>query len=124
MAHIVNLCHISTTHVCPLSRVFPHLAISHKGQLVVKREYNSQRTTEPEDFNACAIDHFPTHRFGHKYDLALRETLIHTPMPGLAEGAGTLPRFRSETGTFIGLAGSIDSRIIDGGFLESQVEID
>jgi hypothetical protein len=80
----------------------------------------SSASTEPEDFNVCINDQFPTHEFGHKYDIALREILFQTPMPGLEPGLGALPRIRSELGPFIGLAGTIDARLFEGGYLESQ----
>jgi hypothetical protein len=38
----------------------------------------------------------------------------------LGAGIGALPRSRSEIGTFVGLAGSIDARAISGGFESSQ----
>ena len=47
-------------------------------------------------------------------------TLEQTPVPGLGPGFGAMPRFRSEVGPFIGLAGSIDGRVIDGGLSELQ----
>ena len=37
-------------------------------------------------------------------------------MPGLGPGFGAMPRFRSEVGPFVGLSGSIDGRVVDGGF--------
>ncbi len=49
-------------------------------------------------------------------------TLEQTPVPGLGPGFGANPRFRSEVGPFIGLAGSIDGRVIDGGLSEMQTD--
>jgi hypothetical protein len=46
----------------------------------------------------------------------LAEVVAQTPIPGLGAGLGTLPRFRSEVGPFVGLAGLVDARWIDGGF--------
>jgi len=43
-----------------------------------------------------------------------------TPVPSLGPGLGAMPRFRSEVGPFIGLAGVIDGRAIDGGFTPSD----
>ena len=45
-----------------------------------------------------------------------REVLGPTPVPGLGPGLGSMPRFRAEVGTFIGFAGAIDLRGVDGGF--------
>lgn len=82
--------------------------------------YISTASTEPYDFNVCTHNQFSAHDFGNKYDIALRETLIQTPMPSLDTGLGSLPRFRNEVGSFIGLVGSLDTRIIDGGLLDTQ----
>ena len=41
-------------------------------------------------------------------------------MPGLGPGLGAMPRFRSELGRFIGLAGMIDGRHISSGFTGSE----
>jgi len=48
------------------------------------------------------------------------QTLAATPVPSLGPGLGAMPRSRSEVGPFVGLAGSIDLRGIDGGFVDSQ----
>ena len=41
-------------------------------------------------------------------------------MPGLGPGLGAMPRFRSELGRFMGLAGMIDGRTISSGFAGSE----
>ena len=51
---------------------------------------------------------------------ALEETLLPTPVPGLGPGLGAQPRARSEVGVFTGLAGIIDARNVNGGFVPSQ----
>jgi hypothetical protein len=50
----------------------------------------------------------------------LGEVLGQTPIPGLGPGPGALPRFRSEIGAFLGLAGAFDGRWIDAGFTPSK----
>jgi hypothetical protein len=50
----------------------------------------------------------------------LGEVLGQTPIPGLGPGLGALPRFRSEIGPFLGLAGAIDGRWLDAGFTPSK----
>src|SRR5690242_6273990 len=50
----------------------------------------------------------------------LGEVLGQAPIPGLGPGLGALPRFRSEIGPFLGLAGAIDGRWLDGGFTPSN----
>ena len=57
-----------------------------------------------------------------RYRPAFGETLRPTPLPGLTPGLGALPRFRSELGPFIGMAGSIDGRGVSGGFEASQTK--
>jgi hypothetical protein len=42
--------------------------------------------------------------------------VLQMPVPGLGPGVGELPRFRAEIGPFIGAAGSLDLRYLDGGF--------
>ena len=53
------------------------------------------------------------------YLAAMGEVLRPTPVPSLGPGLGAMPRFRSEVGPFVGLAGVIDGRAIDGGFTPS-----
>ena len=44
------------------------------------------------------------------------EIVRSTPVPGLGEGLGSLPRFQAEVGPFIGVAGSLELRYIEDGF--------
>jgi len=75
---------------------------------------------EPDDFNVCTQNHIPQVIGNNKFKLPLIKVLAHTPIPGLGTGIGEYPRFRSEMGGFVGLAGSIDIRMVDGGFLDFQ----
>ncbi|MFV1984575.1 MAG: hypothetical protein ACC657_13615 [Thiohalomonadales bacterium] len=77
-------------------------------------------SAEPNNFNVCTQNQFSQLNTNHRYDILLGDVLIHTPIPGLSDGAGSLPRFRSEIGFFLGLSGFIDTRIIDDGFLDFQ----
>jgi hypothetical protein len=78
----------------------------------------------PDAFDVCRNDKLPA----REPDLRplpqqrpfFAATLEQTPVPGLGPGFGAMPRFRSELGPFIGLAGSIDGRVVDGGFSELQ----
>lgn len=88
--------------------------------------YTPSATMRPDDLNVCEHNHFPQQftditQVG-KYAAPLTESMIHTPIPGLGTELGSLPRFRSEVGPFIGLAGSLDVRLTEGGFFESQNE--
>ena len=79
-----------------------------------------------DDFNICKSVTFPDLGVGQgtgkqgAYKLVLAEVLLDTPVPGLGPGLGALPRARSELGPFIGLAGALDARAVDGGFVPSQ----
>jgi hypothetical protein len=79
---------------------------------------------EPDAFNVCRNDKFPNRdpalRAQSEHRDLLAATLYNTPVPSLGPGLGALPRFRSEIGPFIGLAGMIDSRAVNGGFDSSQ----
>jgi len=77
-------------------------------------------SVEPEDFNVCTQNQFPQLFDKKEYISLLAEVLIQTPIPGLGNGLGELPRFRSEIGSFIGLAGSLSARTVDGGYLAFQ----
>jgi hypothetical protein len=92
---------------------------------------NSTAPLDADDFDICKNVTFPARE--EKYTkadaenaaargerAALEETLLQTPVPGLGPGLGAQPRARSEVGVFTGLAGSIDARNIDGGFVPSQ----
>jgi hypothetical protein len=80
--------------------------------------------SEPDTFNVCRNNQFPQRAPGLRaqpeYRALLATTLFNTPVPGLGPGLGALPRSRSEVGPFVGLAGSIDTRGVNGGFITSQ----
>lgn len=90
--------------------------------------YTPAAPAQPDGFNVCRnqvlIDRADITAAPEGYKQAvvaeLGEVLGQTPIPGLGPGLGALPRFRSEIGPFVGLAGSIDGRWIDGGFTPSN----
>jgi hypothetical protein len=88
----------------------------------------AEASTGAESFDVCRTSRFPqrpltVQKAGPEpYRSALEETLLPTPVPGLGPGLGAQPRSRSEVGAFMGLAGSIGARALDGGFLPSQTE--
>ncbi|RZI42453.1 hypothetical protein EGT07_14710 [Herbaspirillum sp. HC18] len=79
---------------------------------------------EPDAFNVCSNKTFPERepalRAQPEHRTLIAGTLYDTPVPGLGPGLGAMPRFRSEVGPFVGLAGSIDARGVDGGFVVPQ----
>ncbi|WP_130434929.1 hypothetical protein [Rivibacter subsaxonicus] len=79
---------------------------------------------EPDGFDVCRNDQLIRRaegtRIGAESLPLVAEVLRETPIPGLGAGLGAMPRFRSELGAFIGLAGSIDGRVVDGGFVTGQ----
>jgi len=86
--------------------------------------YTPGAPTRPDGFNVCqnqvliARPDLTGTQDAYKQAVVadLGEVLGQTPVPGLGPGLGALPRFRSEIGPFLGLAGSFDGRWIDGGF--------
>jgi hypothetical protein len=75
---------------------------------------------EPEGFDVCGDAHFPP---GVSKSPEVREAvpiLTQTPVPGLGEGKGALPRFRSEIGPFIGLSTAVRGTVMGGGFGSTQ----
>jgi hypothetical protein len=79
-----------------------------------------------DEFDVCKSATIPTRdeavAYNAGYRPAIVEVLLPTPVPGLGPGFGQVPRFRSELGTFFGLAAGFDGRSIDGGFLTTQTE--
>ena len=82
--------------------------------------YTPTAPGEPEAFDVCSSDTLGPWSQGREPTLEAVElgveVLLLTPVPSLGEGLGAMPRFRSELGPFIGVAGSLDVRSVDGGF--------
>jgi hypothetical protein len=84
--------------------------------------YTPPAPGEPEAFDVCSNDTLGPWSQGREptfeaVELGV-EVLLLTPVPSLGEGLGAMPRFRSELGPFIGVAGSLDVRSVDGGFTD------
>ncbi|HEY2977679.1 MAG TPA: hypothetical protein VGJ35_06895, partial [Burkholderiaceae bacterium] len=81
-------------------------------------------SASPDPFDVCRNNTVPPRELGLTAQPAHRPffaaTLAETPVPSLGPGLGSMPRFRSEVGLFMGLAGSIDIRHLDGGFVSGQ----
>jgi len=79
----------------------------------------------PDGFDICSNMVFPDRGLGvgssgeGTYASMSDEVLYGTPVPGLGPGLGALPRTRSELGRFVGLAGTMDARGFDRGFVPS-----
>ena len=75
---------------------------------------------EPEAFDVCANDELrPWAPERKPVPEAMQmgvEVVMLTPVPSLDEGLGAMPRFRAEVGPFIGMAGSLNLRYLDGAF--------
>ncbi len=74
----------------------------------------------PDSFNVCSNNFMPLRKADIKFMIAI---LIKTPVPGLASGEGSLPRFRSELGSFLGVSTALNTAAINGGFGKSQTQV-
>lgn len=73
----------------------------------------------PDTFDVCANNDMPQMEFNQE---VLSGVLRGTPKPGLSEGLGQLNRFRAELGPFIGIASSLETGFLNGGFGMEQSE--
>lgn len=75
---------------------------------------------EPDAFDVCKAMVFERRDEGLKLSAEaialLPEVLGTTPVPGLGQGLGAMPRFRAEVGPFVGFVGAGDLRVVSGGF--------
>lgn len=74
---------------------------------------------DPDGFDVCKSDIFVRRdegmRVGAEAIALLPEVLGPTPVPGLGQGLGSMPRFRAEVGPFVGFVGAGDLRVVNGG---------
>jgi hypothetical protein len=82
--------------------------------------YTPAAPAEPEVFDVCTnnkLGPWPPGREPAPEAVQVGvEVVLLTPVPSLGKGLGSMPRFRAEVGAFIGAAGSLDLRYLDGGF--------
>ena len=72
---------------------------------------------ETDTFNVCSNAILAV----YNYDISvLKDVILRTPVPGLADGSGRLPRFRSELGAFFGISTSLNGTSVNGGFSSDQ----
>jgi hypothetical protein len=78
---------------------------------------------EPDTFDVCKNNVLQRRAEGVRITpegvTQLAQALRQTPVPGLGPGLGSMPRFRSEVGPFVGFVASADLSAIDGGYLPS-----
>jgi hypothetical protein len=91
--------------------------------------YTPEAPAVPDALNVCSSAPIPNRpetvpepldAYVRAFRTDLAEVLRTTPIPGLGPGLGAMPRFRSEVGPFVGLAGIMDARVVDGGFTAAQ----
>lgn len=76
--------------------------------------------TSVDTFNICSSITMPP----SEYDTVLtKEVFMATVIPGLENGAGALPRFRAEIGSFFGVSTSLNASSVSGGFGTNQTTI-
>jgi hypothetical protein len=86
-------------------------------------------TNAPDTFNVCRNGVMPNYEKPPETSVDrisavdfVRQVLLKTPVPGLANGLGELPRFRSELGMFLGISGSLTGQTNEGGFGMTQTD--
>jgi hypothetical protein len=90
------------------------------GQTKLVKIPSGRSMQEPEGFNVCRESHIPGARGELPEILGVEPIIAQTPIPGLGEGKGALPRFRSEIGPFIGLSSAVRGTALGGGFGSTQ----
>jgi hypothetical protein len=76
----------------------------------------------PDTFNVAKNIRMPFGRIDSVDWALFKPVLMPTAIPGLAKGAGELPRFRSELGPFIGLTAAARANVLFSGFDTYQKE--
>jgi hypothetical protein len=80
------------------------------------------RMDTPDTMNCCRLEVMPARELEHGLGTLLTDIMRSTPVPGLSEGEGELPRFRSEIGPFVGIVPAMRGAILQGAFGEGQVK--
>jgi hypothetical protein len=87
-------------------------------------KHASGAPSTPDAFDVCKATTFPKREPGTEAPpgalVIAAQVLRQTPVPALGAGLGSVPRFRSELGPFVGLASSVDIERIQGGFVPSE----
>jgi hypothetical protein len=103
------------------------LVMAASGELRVRPEGDvTSQEILPDTFNVCKNNFQPKRLRRDTVSMRkemlsyLPQVLTRTPVPGLANGVGELPRFRSELGMFFGVSSAVNGNYTFGGFAESQ----
>jgi hypothetical protein len=85
----------------------------------IELEINDQQSivAASDTFNVCTNNFLPEAKLNYKF-IAL--VLKSTPVPGLVDGKGGIPRFRSELGLFMGVSTALHVSSIKKGFGPNQ----
>jgi hypothetical protein len=81
---------------------------------------NETKSFESDSFNVCKNNFMPYREVDSNIKELLKPTLIKTPIPGLEQGLGKLPRFRAELGMFVGFVPVLRGSLLSGGFGTEQ----
>ena len=73
-----------------------------------------------DDFNVCTENNVPQLTLSSEYMSMLEKIVGKTPIPGLANGGGELPRFRAELGLFAGFAPTVNGTYLSRAFGKQQ----
>lgn len=74
----------------------------------------------PNAFDVCANTLSPKIETDTTMTDSIAGILVQTPIPGLADGEGSLPRFRTELGPFVGVSPAVRSEGVSSGFGKAQ----
>jgi hypothetical protein len=79
--------------------------------------------SSPGSMNTCKLKAMPSQKIDPAARLLFADVVLPIPQPGLAAGAGEIPRFRSELGPFIGVVPAIIGNTTKGGFGYEQNKV-
>jgi hypothetical protein len=90
-----------------------------RGELVVETNEQQHIVANSDTFNVCANNYMAVANLNYQ---VIANVLKSTPIPGLMDGKGGIPRFRSEIGVFAGASTAIHASTLKGGFGQNQSE--
>jgi hypothetical protein len=93
------------------------------GKIKIKTNNEDRVKAEPEDFDISKNEFMPSQKYDNSFVEMLNPILYDTPIPGLEEGLGELPRFRAELGAFVGFSPAMRGWLFSGGYGTGQETI-